>query len=162
VYALRRLPIVMAAMLAVACTPKLSDQPTAAEILAQSDHWYVGPQGLANALGENETLRNHVLSNICSGSGEWLLVAQKVFPSNYAHLNEELSSALAVALVAAPDQVLRHFGTGVCHMPDYLPASCETASWSDRVHSALAGSTAGPEAQSRVDCLAMLRAGNVP
>jgi hypothetical protein len=145
----------------VACTPNLSDQPTAADILTQTDRWYVGSQGLANALSEDEALNDHVLSHICSGAHEWLLVAQRAYPSNYAHLNEELSSALAVALVASPDEVLRAFGTDVCHMPDHLPASCETIDWPGRVRAALERSSDHAEAQSRAECIAMVTAKDV-
>lgn len=57
----------LAAGALVACTPNLSDKPSATEVLEQTSHWFVGKQGLANALYENDSLASHVMGQVCTG-----------------------------------------------------------------------------------------------
>lgn len=64
-------------------------------------------------------------------------MARRVYPTNYAHLNEDLSSALSVALVTSPSEVLQTFGSDVCHEPDDVPPACVTTDWAARVRLAV-------------------------
>ena len=143
----------------VGCSPNLGDTPTPEEILSAIGRPHVGKQGLANALVDDEELTEHVLSGICSGSSHWLSVAERAFPTNYAHLNEEMSSALAVALVINPNRVLEKFGPDICHEPDHLPTACDTSTWGDRAAAAL-GAMSEDLGGDRQACLARVRPPN--
>ena len=146
------LPIFVLAMLA-ACTPDLPEKPSAADVLAQTNRWFVGKQGLANKLYDDDALAEYVVGEICTGDSQWLQVAQRVFPTNYAHLNEDLSSALSVALVTSPSTVLRSFGSEPCHLPDDLPASCVTMDWPARATRAVEAVSPASLGSSKDECL---------
>jgi hypothetical protein len=141
------------------CAPNLSDTPKAEEVLSEIARPHIGKQGIANALVDNKALTEHVLGGICSGSTQWISVAEQTFPTNYAHLNEEISSALAVALIAEPDLILEKFGPDICHAPDHLPVACDSSSWDDRVTAAL-GTTSEALSADRQSCLAGVRPSN--
>jgi hypothetical protein len=142
-----------AAAALVACAPDLSDKPSATEVLEQTSHWFVGKQGLANALYDNDSLSTHVLAQICTGDSRWLSVAHRAYPTNYAHLNEDLSSALSVALVTSPSEVLQTFGADVCHEPDDVPPSCVTTDWAARARLAVEQVASPGLRGSRDECL---------
>jgi len=145
-------PVFSLAMLA-ACAPDLPDKPSAADVLAQTDRWFVGKQGLANKLYDDDALAEYVVGELCTGDSQWLEVARRVFPTNYAHLNEDLSSALSVALVTSPSTVLRSFGSEPCHLPDDLPASCVTMDWPARATRAIEAVSAASLGNSKDECL---------
>jgi hypothetical protein len=144
-----------------ACQPSVSHEPSAGDLLAQLQS-QTGSRRLANALVEDKTLNVHILTRICSGNLEWLAVARKLYPTNYAHLNEEISSAVAVALVTSPGEVLRTFGTEACHLPDDLPSSCDIADWPRQATAALVDLSGDPDvASAREECLALLSFGSL-
>ena len=141
-----------------ACTPDLPDKPSAADVLAQTDRWLVGKQGLANKLYDDDVFAGYVAAEICTGDSQWLAVAHRAFPTNYAHLNEDLSSALSVALVTSPSEVLRSFGSEPCHLPDDLPASCVTTEWPARARRAIDAISSPTLDASKGECLKQIDA----
>jgi hypothetical protein len=76
-----------------------------------------------------------------------------------AHFNEELSSAVAAALLHSPTEVLRRFGSDMCHEPDHLPAACDVSRWPERVRTSLAGVQDPNVAEIKIKCEQVLRTG---
>jgi len=143
----------------IGCSANLPDRPSARSVQREADRWLVGWRGVANTVAEDKSLRTHVLTQICSGDAEWVGVASRLLPTVYAHLNEELSSALAVALLHSPAEVLRVLHPDVCQVPDDLPPACDVAHWRKRAEAALASVADTDLQKAKQQCENVLRTG---
>ena len=142
-----------------ACQARLDNRPSAQAVQREAGRRVVGWRGVVATIAEDDSLRSHVLGQVCAGDAEWLTVARNMFPTSYAHLNEELSSAVAAALLRSPTEVLRRFGSDMCHEPDHLPSACDVSRWSERVRTSLAGVQDPNVAEVKIKCEQVLRAG---
>jgi len=139
-----------------ACSAPLPSRPTAQQIKARALSYTVGWDRMAETIATREELRAYVLSQICTGDAEWLVIAQHIYPSRRAHFSEELGSAISVALLSQPDKVLGAFGARACIEPDELPAECDAANWRTRARSAVAQVSAFELEQTKTTCTSQL------
>lgn len=142
----------------LSCTASLSSTPTPEEIQSECKRIFVGPNGVVFAMDSDQRLHDHILEGICSGSDAWLNVARQLYPGNNAHMNEEISSAVAVALSKNPRLVLQLFKPEeVCHEPDFLPAECRTSRWIQNVKTSLKSLRETPSNESATFCMSRLQ-----
>ena len=151
--------VLLLAALSVACNARFTDRPSASALEEEASRRLVGWSGVAASIQQNDSLRSHTLTQICGGNPQWIAVAREIYPTSYAHLNEEVNSALAAALARSPTEVLRAFGSDVCHEPNHLPAACDISSWHNRVRLAVAGVQDPSVAVVKRECEGVLGAG---
>ncbi len=125
---MKRVALIALAVMLTACAPDISKQSSPEEILTALDHPWVRDIDTIDLLLTNPEVTDHINGGICNASPAWLTVASRLYPLTDAHLAEEMSSALSVALTKEPKIVLERFES-VCHAPEHLPASCNLPDW---------------------------------
>lgn len=110
------------------CAPDFPVHPSAQEVLSALDKPWIGRAGVEESFMRDGNVEAEILAGVCTASPQWLEVAHRMFDTGNAHFGEELSSALAVALVKRPKFVLEKFDY-MCHEPEDLPDSCAVPHW---------------------------------
>lgn len=142
-----------------ACGVNLGQTSSAEEVISEIER--VGKSAVQGAMWNDDNLSKHIICSIASGRSEWLSVAAELKGGSYAHVNEELSSAAAAALIHATEAVLRlpadrYYVSAICAPPGYSYIQCVAPGWRLRAAEALAKVEA-PELKERRDqCLAVL------
>ena len=155
----KRIAFVAAALLALSCDAHLTKNSSADAVRSQAARKFVGWEGVKSAMLNDAEVGDHIFGQICTGDSDWLQVAHGLRSVSDGHFGETLSSALSVALLRSPSEVLAGFGTEACVTPEYLPETCDTSNWLVRARAAIA-SVYEPKARAtKAKCDAELNGG---